>query len=73
MTANARDEFPERSRVELTSEAVASFKSYVGRIGTVVGYGREGHTVRVSWDGLKTASTWTMDYLQHVVPREQQP
>jgi hypothetical protein len=61
-----RLEFPLRARVQLAPAAVAEFPDYEGHGATVVGYSRNGHSVRVMWDNRRMPSNWHRRFIEVV-------
>lgn len=62
-----RDAFPLGTKVKLkTFWARQSFPGMVGKVGEVVGYGRNWDTVRIRFDGHKHADSWHRHFLVKV-------
>ena len=58
--------FPVGQRVRVTREAEIAWRLRAWKTGTVVGYGREGQTVRVIPDGCSAAQTFYHGFFEPV-------
>ncbi len=62
METTARERFAKGQRVRFTESA--PFREPRKKAGVVVGFGRDGRTVRVKRDGLKEVVSFHMDFLE---------
>jgi hypothetical protein len=63
---NARDRFRKGDEVCLSPAGMAHLWLKDQRRGEVVGFSRDGTSVRVQWDGNKSVSGYHMDFIEHI-------